>query len=99
LAHDHAYDRELNDGTPPRGRALGCPEPAGGFPSGSHDIRTQHHGVAPMEPSGRRSTIVDMTLPIVTELPLVLEPVTADTFAGGTRIVAPAPIPTRPIVD
>ena len=52
-----------------------------------------------MEPSGRRSTIVDMTLPIVTELPLVLEPVTADTFAGGTRIVAPAPIPMRPIVD
>jgi hypothetical protein len=53
----------------------------------------------PMAGGACASSIVAVTFPIVTELPLVLEPVTADTFAGGAPIVAPAPVRTRPIVD
>jgi hypothetical protein len=41
-----------------------------------------------------------MTMPIVTELPRVLEPTTADTFIAGDTPVVPAPaVRSRRIVD
>jgi hypothetical protein len=41
-----------------------------------------------MEPLPPQRTMIPMTIPIVTELPLVLEPVAADTFldAGDTPV-------------
>jgi hypothetical protein len=42
--------------------------------------------------------MLGMTIPIVTELPRILEPVTVDAFAGGKPIV-PVPPTKRPIVD
>ena len=44
--------------------------------------------------------MLGMTIPIVTELPAVLEPTTADTFMAGDGPVAPLPpIRARRIVD
>ncbi len=49
-------------------------------------------------PGARR--MIAMTVPIVTELPPVLEPVTADTFLGAVQPLAGlAPVSTRRIVD
>jgi hypothetical protein len=45
-------------------------------------------------------TMVAMTVPIVTELPAVLEPTTADTFnAGDTPVIPLPPVRSRRIVD
>jgi hypothetical protein len=45
-------------------------------------------------------TILAMTIPTVTELPQVLEAITADTFIGGPQQIAPLPpVRTRRIVD
>ena len=45
-------------------------------------------------------TILAMTIPIVTELPRVLEAITADTFIAGGRPVTPLPpVRTRRIFD
>ena len=47
-----------------------------------------------MERRSESRTMIAMTIPIVTELPLVLEPVAADTFlgAGDAPLSIPAPV-------
>ena len=62
---------------------------------GGRSAEPQIDAMAPSA-GGRRMAVV--TIPIVTELPQVLEPVTVDTFAGGKPIV-PAPPIRRLIVD
>jgi hypothetical protein len=45
-------------------------------------------------------TILAMTIPTVTELPQVLEAITADTFIAGDKPVTPLPpVRARRIVD
>jgi hypothetical protein len=64
------------------------------------EIRSTDPRFEPMAgcPPGR--SIVVMTMPIVTELPPVLEPVTADTFFGAIRPLSVlATVSSRRIVD
>ena len=47
-----------------------------------------------------KGTMFPMTIPIVTELPQVLEATTADTFiAGATPVVSASAVRSRRIVD
>jgi hypothetical protein len=53
-----------------------------------------------MDPGQGEGTILAMTIPTVTELPRVLEAITADTFIGGAQQITPLPpVRTRRIVD
>jgi hypothetical protein len=57
----------------------------------------------PIDPSGARRTMIAMTIPIVTELPPALQPLTADPFAvvvpRDSVVAADAPPARRRIVD
>ena len=62
--------------------------------------RAQDPQPRPMESAPGAGTILAMTIPTVTELPQVLEAITADTFIVGDKPVTPLPlIRTRRIID
>lgn len=70
------------------------------MPPVAHSGRRPESAAVPMDAGPAPGTILAMTIPIVTELPQVLEAITADTFIAGDEPVTPLlAVRTRRIFD